>query len=71
MLTLLVEDNYDKFVEELNKLDSREFVDRFISLLEYSTPKPNRTDISNEDGSINIHLTPLAFFKTDEENKDK
>ena len=47
-ITLFIEDNYDRFKEELLKLRGREFVDRIISLLEYSTPKLNRTDLTND-----------------------
>lgn len=47
-LTKLVEGNYNKFEIELLKLEGKEFLDRFISILEYTTPKLNRTDITND-----------------------
>lgn len=47
-LTEYVQGNSEKFYLELNKLTGKEFIDRFISLLEYTTPKLNRTDLTND-----------------------
>ena len=48
LLTTFLEENYDKFLTELFKLEGKEFSDRFIQLLEYATPKLNRTDLTND-----------------------
>lgn len=39
----------EKFQEELNKLDGRDFVNAFISLLEFHKPKLARTQITGAD----------------------
>lgn len=54
MLTLLVEENYDKFKNELLGLKGSVFTDRFLQLLEYCTPKLNRTDLTSGDEKINF-----------------
>ena len=49
-ITAFIENNYDTFEKELLKLKGKEFIDRMLNLLEYATPKLNRTDIGNADG---------------------
>lgn len=63
-LAKYISEHYSKFEAELNKLQGKEFVDRITSLLEYTTPKLNRTDLSNDDGSLKLDITPMKFVKT-------
>lgn len=55
-LTLLVNDNYGKFKRELNKLQGKDFLDRFINILEYTTPKLNRTDLTNDGDKFDFSV---------------
>ena len=56
LLTMFLEDNYDKFLKELYKLEGKEFSDRFIQLLEYATPKLNRTDLTNDGDKFDFNI---------------
>jgi hypothetical protein len=47
-ITALLEDNYELLKSDLLALTGKERLDRMISLLEYATPKLNRTDLSND-----------------------
>lgn len=48
MITILIEKNQEKFKKEMNKLSGVQYIDRFISLIEYVIPKLNRTDLTND-----------------------
>jgi hypothetical protein len=66
-ILLIVDENRDKFIKELNKLEGVAYIKTITDLLEYCTPKLNRTDLSNEDGSLNINIHPIEFVKTKDE----
>lgn len=51
--------------------DDKDFYQAYLNILEYFRPKLQRTELSGENGVVNIHLTPLKFFKTDEGDTDK
>lgn len=53
----------DKFQKELNSLKSKDFVNAFLSLLEYHKPKLARTELTGKDGSnlMQPDLTHLTF----------
>jgi len=59
----LLDDNQEKFNREFFKLDGAAFIDRFINLLEYCTPKLNRTDLVSDDEKINcINFTDVELI---------
>ena len=58
----LLEDNQDKFNEELLKLSGFQFIQAFSGLLEYCTPKLNRTDMKIQDTTKRL---PATFKKQD------
>lgn len=57
-LALVIEDNKDKFLKELNKLEGRDYVNAFQNLLEYCTPKMQRTELRGE-----VRTTTTEIFK--------
>ena len=44
---MLINDNWETLLKDIQKLESKERVNTFIKLLEYSLPKLNRTEISD------------------------
>jgi hypothetical protein len=48
LITAFLENNYHLLEKNLLLLEGKEFIDRMIALLEYATPKLNRTDLSND-----------------------
>lgn len=47
-ITRLLQDNYERFAEAILNLNDERLIDKFILLLEYATPKLNRTDLTND-----------------------
>ena len=47
-LSMLIEDQYPRFIKEINKLEGQQYVTAIKDLLEYTTPKLNRTDLTND-----------------------
>jgi len=48
LINTYLEINEDKFFQELNKLKSAQYIDRFLQLLEYGLGKLNRVDLTND-----------------------
>lgn len=55
-LQSFLDDNIDKFHEELRTLEGSQFIDRYIALLEYCTPKLNRTDLTNDGEKFDYNI---------------
>lgn len=53
-ITAFLEDNYELLEKDLLELQGKDRIDRMIALLEYSTPKLNRTDLSNDGKEFNF-----------------
>jgi len=58
-LVMLAEDNEAKFKKELLKLTGSQFTQTYLSLLEYCTPKLNRTDITTDGDKISFETYVL------------
>ncbi|WP_051638138.1 hypothetical protein [Maribacter sp. Hel_I_7] len=55
-VNMLIDDNWDSIQEDIKSLSSKDRVDTIIKLLEYSLPKLNRTEITD---NLNIDkMTP-------------
>ena len=55
-LQAFLDDNISKFNTELRALKGAQFIDRYIALLEYCTPKLNRTDLTNDGESFDFNI---------------
>lgn len=42
----------ERFQDELEKLEKKDFVNAFLTLLEFHKPKLARTELTNPDGSL-------------------
>lgn len=61
-LTKLAEGGYSKFAKELAKLEGKDYIDRYISLLEYTTPKLNRTDHTNDGEKFDFNISDAELI---------
>lgn len=52
----LLDDNYPKFVDAFGDLKGKELIDRFTLLIEYCTPKLNRTDLTNDGDKFDFSI---------------
>lgn len=60
-------DGAGKLQQELLKLDGKDFVNAFSSLIEFVKPKLNRTTV---EGEINHNIRKTVIFKLDERFRD-
>ena len=51
-LGILMDDNFERFKKEMNKLTGKDYIIAYTQLLEYSTPKLNRTEFT---GDMNVN----------------
>jgi hypothetical protein len=56
-LQTFLDGNLDKFHDELRGLKGIQFIDRYIALLEYCTPKLNRTDLTNDGEKFDTNIS--------------
>lgn len=50
----------ERFYEEIEKLEGKEYIDAYTKILEYFKPKQNRTDITS--GGEKISPPKIKFF---------
>jgi len=53
-INFLLEDRFDKIIEDLDDLKPKERIDVYVKLLEYSLPKLNRTTIENDHPQMTV-----------------
>lgn len=57
-ISAITEGGRDKFEEELNKLEGKEYVNSFIQLLDYSLPKLQRIEYTDDsDTKVKLDFT--------------
>lgn len=56
LIEYLKEEGKDRFLEELNKLEGRDFCDQFTKVIEIAFPKQARVE-STVEGDVNVNLS--------------
>lgn len=63
LLSNIADDNNEKFKTELMTLKGKAFIDSYLGLLEYCTPKLNRTDLTNDGDKFEFGLNDEQLIK--------
>ena len=53
-INFLLEDRFDKIIEDLDDLNPKERIDVYVKLLEYTLPKLNRTTIQGDHPTMTV-----------------
>ena len=65
-VALLAEGEFNEFKQTLKKLEPKDYVKTYLTMLEFVIPKMKAVEVDQKEGSVNIVNTILTQLRDDE-----